>query len=80
MRNRSAWLKDYSAITRDRLRQIFAPQIDDEALKTALSRVRRGVPPPVIWLFGKVQAGKTSIIRALTGAERELEKSLVEST
>jgi len=70
VRNRSAWLKDYSAITRNRLRQIFAPQIDDEALKTALSRVRRGVPPPVIWLFGKVQAGKTSIIRALTGAER----------
>jgi uncharacterized protein (DUF697 family) len=28
------------------------------------------LPPPVIWLFGKVQVGKTSIIRALTGAER----------
>jgi uncharacterized protein (DUF697 family) len=32
--------------------------------------LRQGLPPPVIWLFGKVQSGKTSIIRALTGAER----------
>lgn len=71
MKNRSAWLKDYSAITLDRLRQLFAPQIDDEALKAALSRVRRGLLPPVIWLFGKVQAGKTSIIHALTGAARD---------
>ena len=70
MTSQSVWLKVYSAITLDRLRQLFVPQIDDEALKAALSRVRQGLPPPVIWLFGKVQAGKTSIIRALTGAER----------
>ncbi|MBI3800148.1 MAG: hypothetical protein HY268_24625, partial [Deltaproteobacteria bacterium] len=54
----------------DWLRRLLTPQIDDEALKTVLNRVRRGGPPPVIWLFGKVQSGKTSIIRALTGAER----------
>jgi uncharacterized protein (DUF697 family) len=53
-----------------RLRQLFAPQVDDETLQAALSRLRQGLPPPVIWLFGKVQSGKTSIIRALTGAER----------
>lgn len=70
MGSQSAWLKGYSAITRNRLRQIFAPQIDDESLKATLSHLRQGLPPPVIWLFGKVQAGKTSIIRALTGAER----------
>lgn len=35
-----------------------------------MSRLRLGSPPPVIWLFGKVQSGKTSIIRALTGAEQ----------
>ncbi len=52
------------------LRQLLAPQVDDESLKATLSRLRQGLPPPVIWLFGKVQAGKTSIIRALTGAER----------
>jgi uncharacterized protein (DUF697 family) len=55
---------------REQLRQLVAPQIDAEAFQAALSRLRQGLPPPVIWLFGKVQSGKTSIIRALTGAER----------
>lgn len=54
----------------EQLRYLFAPQIDTEALQAALSRVRQGLPPPVIWLLGKVQSGKTAIIRALTGAER----------
>lgn len=55
----------------DRLRQLLlSPQIDEEMLRSALDRARKGLPPPVIWLFGKVQAGKTSIVRALTGAER----------
>lgn len=53
-----------------RLRSLLSPQIDDTALHGTLTRLRQGTPPPVIWLFGKVQSGKTSIIRALTGAER----------
>ena len=57
-------------IMREQLRQLFTPQVDAKALQAALSRVRQGLPPPVIWLFGKVQSGKTAIIRALTGAER----------
>src|SRR2546427_2963963 len=52
------------------LRQLFNPQIEAQALQAALSRLRQGLPPPVIWLFGKVQSGKTAIIHALTGAER----------
>ncbi|MGE0827306.1 MAG: DUF697 domain-containing protein [Candidatus Binatia bacterium] len=62
--------KDYSAITRNRFQRLFAPRLQEEELQAALSRLREGLPPPVIWLFGKVQSGKTSIIRALTGAER----------
>jgi uncharacterized protein (DUF697 family) len=55
----------------DRLRQLLlSPQVDEETLRSALDRARQGLPPPVIWLFGKVQSGKTSIVRALTGAER----------
>src|SRR5262249_51423417 len=54
----------------EQLRQLFTPQIEAQALQAALSRLRQGAPPPVIWLFGKVQSGKTSIVRALTGAER----------
>jgi len=53
-----------------RLRSFLSPEIDDERLKAALDRVRQDAPPPVLWLFGKVQSGKTSIVRALTGAER----------
>jgi uncharacterized protein (DUF697 family) len=54
----------------DWIRPLLAPQVDDATLNAALDRVRQGAPSPVIWLFGKVQAGKTSIVRALTGAER----------
>src|SRR5256885_16942085 len=54
----------------DWFRALLSPQLDEAMLKSTLERVRRGAPPPVIWLFGKVQSGKTSIIRALTGAER----------
>src|SRR5262245_66419985 len=54
----------------EQLYQLFTPQSEAQALQAALSRLRQGLPPPVIWLFGKVQSGKTAIIRALTGAER----------
>lgn len=54
----------------ERLRSLFFPQIDAEKLQITLDRIRQEAPPPVIWLFGKVQSGKTSIVRALTGAER----------
>ncbi|MBI3245948.1 MAG: DUF697 domain-containing protein [Deltaproteobacteria bacterium] len=54
----------------NRLRSLLSPQVDDAALHAALDRLRQGAPPPVLWLFGKVQSGKTSIVRALTGAER----------
>ena len=57
------------ATWRKRLRAFFSPQIDERVLQDALERLRNGLPAPVIWLFGKVQVGKTSIIRALTGAE-----------
>ena len=62
--------KECIMIMREQLRQLFTPQIKAQALQAALSRVRQDLPPPVIWLFGKVQSGKTAIIRALTGAER----------
>jgi uncharacterized protein (DUF697 family) len=63
-------VKEGTAITREQLRQFLTPQVDEATLQATLSRLRQGLPPPVIWLFGKVQSGKTSIIRALTGAER----------
>lgn len=41
---------------------------DDSALDDALRRARTAHPPPVVWLLGKTQSGKTSIIRSLTGS------------
>lgn len=44
------------------------PEISDDALKEQLEEIRRRLPPPVIWLLGKTQSGKSSIIRVLTGS------------
>ena len=38
----------------------------DERLRTAKS----ALPPPVIWLLGKAQSGKTSLVQAMTGSSR----------
>lgn len=53
----------------ERLRSaLLNPAVDDARLETALREARARQPLPVIWLLGKTQAGKTSIIRALTGS------------
>ena len=70
MINPSAWRRRFIAITTKRLGQLFSPRLSEEDFQAALARLRQETKPPVIWLFGKVQSGKTSIIRALTGAER----------
>ena len=57
---------DYWRRLRDAL---LHPGVDDEALDAALRAARARQPLPVLWLIGKAQAGKTSIIRALTGSE-----------
>lgn len=53
-----------------RLREaLLNPRVDSEELDAALRVARTRQPLPVVWLLGKAQAGKTSIIRALTGSE-----------
>jgi len=53
-----------------RLREaLLKPHVDPDKLDAALGEARARQPLPVIWLIGKTQAGKTSIIRALTGSE-----------
>lgn len=53
-----------------RLREaLLSPRVDPDALDEALHEARARQPLPVLWLLGKAQAGKTSIIRALTGSE-----------
>jgi predicted GTPase len=41
----------------------------EATLKAKLEELRQRTPTPVIWLFGKTQSGKTSIVRFLTGAD-----------
>lgn len=48
---------------------LLNPQVNSAALDAALNQARSRQPLPVLWLIGKAQAGKTSIIRALTGSE-----------
>lgn len=50
------------------IEQIVYPQVTDEQLQTKLAEIRQHLPPPVIWLLGKTQSGKSSLIRVLTGS------------
>jgi uncharacterized protein (DUF697 family) len=48
---------------------LLNPKVDSGKLEAALIDAAQRQPPPVLWLLGKTQSGKTSIIRALTGAD-----------
>ncbi len=50
-------------------KMILEPRVDSAELKAALRQAVSRQPPPVLWLIGKTQSGKTSIIRALTGSD-----------
>ena len=45
----------------------LAPRKGDP--ETELADVRAKAPSPVLWLYGKTQSGKTSVVRFLTGAD-----------
>ncbi len=48
---------------------LLEPAVDQQLLQASLREARAKMPVPVLWLLGKTQSGKTSIIRALTGSE-----------
>jgi uncharacterized protein (DUF697 family) len=45
----------------------ISPQVDSRQIEHILAEAKQSLPTPVFWLLGKVQQGKTSIIRALSG-------------
>jgi uncharacterized protein (DUF697 family) len=51
-----------------KIRQLLRWTGKDQRLQRRLEVLRRETPIPVIWLIGKTQSGKTSLIKALTGA------------
>ncbi|VEP13517.1 conserved membrane hypothetical protein [Hyella patelloides LEGE 07179] len=46
--------------------------VSDEQVATILSEVRKELPTTEAWLIGKPQAGKSSIVRGLTGVSEEI--------
>jgi uncharacterized protein (DUF697 family) len=53
----------------ERIRDLLRFASRNARLQKRLEILRRHTPIPVIWLFGKTQSGKTSLIKYLTGAE-----------
>jgi uncharacterized protein (DUF697 family) len=51
-------------------RKVLAPEVDPRTLDDRLRAVKSALPPPVIWLMGKAQSGKTSLVQAMTGSSR----------
>lgn len=47
---------------------VLRPQVDAEQVDEHLRCAHASLPKPVIWLLGKTQAGKSSIIHAMTGS------------
>lgn len=47
---------------------VFSPAAN--GLDAKIGELKPNLPIPVFWLLGKTQAGKTSVIRALTGSSR----------
>src|SRR5215510_4507518 len=52
-----------------KVKRLFSSNARDQQLQAHLERLRQRLPTPVLWLFGKTQSGKTSIIKYLTKAD-----------
>src|SRR5437763_22508 len=52
-----------------KLKSLFSSAEREAEVQKHLEEIRKKLPVPVFWLFGKTQSGKTSLIRFLTGAE-----------
>ena len=45
-------------------------EVDPATLDDRLRAAKAALPPPVLWLMGKAQSGKTSLVHAMTGSSR----------
>jgi uncharacterized protein (DUF697 family) len=52
-----------------KLKRLFSSEFRDAQLQERLDQLRQRTPVPVLWLFGKTQSGKTTLIKYLTGAD-----------
>jgi len=54
----------------ERIKQWFSKSQREKELQDTLANLRERLPVPVLWLYGKTQSGKTSVVKYLTGADR----------
>ncbi len=59
-------MKIIASIWRFLWEKALHPQPDEAELQEILAKAKASLPTPIFWLLGKVQQGKTSIIRTLT--------------
>ena len=50
----------------EKFKNLLSPTVDEDEIKTRMEEARKAFPTPVLWLFGKTQSGKTSIVHAMT--------------
>lgn len=48
--------------------KVARPEVDPAEIERHLAEVRKSLPTPLFWLLGKTQSGKSSLVRAITGA------------
>src|SRR6516162_5189067 len=53
----------------EKVKNIIQAYSPEKGFQGALDKLRKRAPVPMVWLFGKTQSGKTTIIRYLTGAD-----------
>lgn len=58
----------FSSFWKQLSERVLSPKADSAAVEEKLRRAKSDAPKPVIWLLGKTQSGKSSIIRAMTGS------------
>ncbi len=51
-----------------RAKEWFSAEGRQASLQEGMEKLREKTPTPVLWLFGKTQTGKSSLVRFLTGA------------
>ena len=61
------FIKNYWQALRD---AVLAPKVNSVKVEAQLRQTHLSLPVPVIWLLGKAQSGKTSIVRAITGSTK----------
>ena len=61
------FIKNYWQALRD---AVLAPKVSSVKVEAQLRQSHLSLPVPVIWLLGKAQSGKTSIVRAITGSTK----------